>query len=240
MCPLIQKSQNFHLKFRFICQHKGKKHSSIVNKPAAVTGRHGDSKTLGRASFTVHNMHNQQAWNRTGDCRNISDIGHMRRGADLSVCYNYADPHFRDKPTIIQKYHPFMDETSGFTVGTHLHHRMPLANANHSQPVMPNRESYNKQKQVCRHYARGKCYFGDNCKFLHDLRDKRECVNLKILLWHVFIHVVELKRLGVFGLPDIQDFVMFPSLSPFSVTPNGLCRTYNLAIILIFYPDLLT
>ncbi|KAL3008594.1 hypothetical protein AAZX31_07G040500 [Glycine max] len=154
---------------------KTNKHSSIVNKPAAVTGRHGDSKTLGRASFTVHNMHNQQAWNRTGDCRNISDIGHMRRGADLSVCYNYADPHFRDKPTIIQKYHPFMDETSGFTVGTHLHHRMPLANANHSQPVMPNRESYNKQKQVCRHYARGKCYFGDNCKFLHDLRDKREC-----------------------------------------------------------------
>ena len=104
-------------------------------------------------------MHNQQAWS-TGDCRNISDIGHMRRGADHSAYYNYGDSHFREKPTVILKYHH------------HYHHRMPLANANHSQQVLPDRESYDKQKQVCRHYARGRCYYGDNCKFLHDLRDK--------------------------------------------------------------------
>ncbi|KAG4937918.1 hypothetical protein AAZX31_16G009500 [Glycine max] len=135
-----------------------KETSSIVHKPAAVTGHHVDSKTLGRTSFT-DNMHNQQAWS-TGDCRNISDIGHMRRGADHSAYYNYGDSHFREKPTVILKYHH------------HYHHRMPLANANHSQQVLPDRESYDKQKQVCRHYARGRCYYGDNCKFLHDLRDK--------------------------------------------------------------------
>nr|KYP50457.1 Zinc finger CCCH domain-containing protein 62 [Cajanus cajan] len=50
------------------------------------------------------------------------------------------------------------------------HQRVPLANANYSHPMMPNRESH-KQTQLCRHYSRGRCYFGDTCKFLHDLRD---------------------------------------------------------------------
>lgn len=60
----------------------------------------------------------------------------------------------------------------GFAERTY--HGKPLANANHFHHplMMPNGESY-KQKQLCRHFSRGRCYFfGDNCKFLHDLRDK--------------------------------------------------------------------
>ncbi|TKY64233.1 Zinc finger CCCH domain-containing protein 62 [Spatholobus suberectus] len=123
--------------------HIRKETSSIVNKPAAVTGQ---LETSGRASFNVHHIHNQQAWNRPADCRSTSNM----RGAELGANYNYA-------------------ETTGFTGWTH--HRVPLANANHPHPLMPSRESY-KQNQLCRHYSRGRCYFGDNCKFLHDLRDK--------------------------------------------------------------------
>ncbi|RDX84763.1 Zinc finger CCCH domain-containing protein 62, partial [Mucuna pruriens] len=129
-----------------------KETSFIRNNPAAVTGQ-------------FHNMHNQQAWNLTADCRSTFDM----RGAELGAYYNYADPHFREKPTTIEKCHPLIAETTGFTGWTH--HRMPLANANHSYPLIPNTQSY-KPNQLCRHYSRGRCYFGDNCKFLHDWRDK--------------------------------------------------------------------
>ncbi|CAJ1950705.1 unnamed protein product [Sphenostylis stenocarpa] len=137
--------------------------SSIVNNPAAPV--FDQLPILGRTLFAVHNMHNQQAWNRTGHF-NTFDIGHVR-GSDLGANYNYADPHFREN----LKYHSNMAEkTTGFTMGTH--HRIPLANANHPHPLMaPNRENH-KPNQVCRHYSLGRCYFGDNCKFLHDFRPR--------------------------------------------------------------------
>ena len=75
-------------------------------------------------------------------------------------------------------------------------HREPLRSMNHFPPVIPSQRGYppmtpswgyppmppswgypplssswgHSDKQVCRHYAKGRCYFGDNCKFLHDLR----------------------------------------------------------------------
>ncbi|CBI35832.3 hypothetical protein VitviT2T_013111 [Vitis vinifera] len=57
-------------------------------------------------------------------------------------------------------------------------HREPLRSMNHFPPVIPLQRGYppmppswgHNDKQVCRHYAKGRCYFGDNCKFLHDLR----------------------------------------------------------------------
>ncbi|QCE02362.1 hypothetical protein DEO72_LG8g373 [Vigna unguiculata] len=135
--------------------------SSILNNPAAI---------FGGTSFAVHSMHNQQAWNYTSDFRNTFDIGRVR-GADIGANYNYADPHFRENLHSFVNCHPNMaQKTTGFPMGTH--HRIPLANANHSHPFMaPNRESF-KVNQVCRHYSRGRCFFGDNCKFLHDLRDR--------------------------------------------------------------------
>ncbi|CAN6451392.1 unnamed protein product [Victoria cruziana] len=46
--------------------------------------------------------------------------------------------------------------------------KQPLTNSNSwFQPY--NQQQMNKQ-QVCRHFARGSCYFGDSCKFLHDRR----------------------------------------------------------------------
>ncbi|WVZ21889.1 hypothetical protein V8G54_000433 [Vigna mungo] len=128
----------------------------ILNNPAA---------TFGGTSFTVHSMHNQQAWNHTSDFRNTFHIGRVR-GAETGANYNYTDPHFRENQPRFANCHPNMAEMGN-------HHRIPLANANHSHPFMaPNRESF-KINQVCRHYSRGRCHFGDNCKFLHDLRDKR-------------------------------------------------------------------
>ncbi|XP_014516081.1 zinc finger CCCH domain-containing protein 62 [Vigna radiata var. radiata] len=122
----------------------------ILNNPAA---------TFGGTSFGVQSMHR----NHTSDFRNTFDIGRVR-GAETGANY-YADPHFRENLPRFVNCHPNMAE-----MGTH--HRIPLANANHSHPFMvPNRESF-KINQVCKHYPRGRCYFGDNCKFIHDLRDK--------------------------------------------------------------------
>ncbi|XP_027336824.1 zinc finger CCCH domain-containing protein 62-like [Abrus precatorius] len=147
----------------------------IVNKPAAVTEQHGmsfDSKTVamrsdqlassGRTSFT-HHIHNQQTWKHPSDYRSTFAIDHMR-GAELGANYNYVDLHSREKPTFIEK-------NQNLVQTTWKAHHMPLANANQVHPLMPNR-SY-KPNQLCRHYSRGWCRFGDNCKFLHDFRGKR-------------------------------------------------------------------
>ncbi|KAK8465001.1 hypothetical protein PHAVU_010G125800 [Phaseolus vulgaris] len=138
--------------------------SSILNNPAA---------TLGRTSFAVHSMPNQQAI-----------IGGVR-GAELGANYNYADPHFRENLPSIVNCNRMAEKTT--------HYRKPLANAHHHPFVASNRESYHpfmasnresynplmasnreryKLNQVCRHFSRGRCYFGDDCKFLHDFRDR--------------------------------------------------------------------
>ncbi|KAL2336398.1 hypothetical protein Fmac_010844 [Flemingia macrophylla] len=142
--------------------HIRKEASSIANKPIVITGQCADSKTMAMSpeqletrSFPVHHIHNQQPWNLTADSRSTINIDHMR-GAQHRANYNYADLHVREKPINIEKHY------FGNT----------LANANQSRPLMmPNRENQ-KKNQLCRHYSRGRCYFGDNCKFLHDSRDR--------------------------------------------------------------------
>lgn len=49
------------------------------------------------------------------------------------------------------------------------HQRQPLASVNHILPT-----SRQGQKQMCRHYAQGRCYYGERCKFSHENEVREE------------------------------------------------------------------
>ncbi|KAI3995380.1 hypothetical protein MKX01_040496 [Papaver californicum] len=57
-----------------------------------------------------------------------------------------------------------------------LHHQSHHANAIQSSFNAPPRNSIlgraPSQRQVCQYYPQGRCYFGDNCKYLHEDRDQ--------------------------------------------------------------------
>ncbi|WJX86608.1 hypothetical protein P8452_68895 [Trifolium repens] len=130
--------------------------SAIVNKPAAVTEQHV----------------------RSIDSRALT-MGSDQFKSSFNSNHYYADYSYRDKPNTVERYHPSIVETNNFAERTS-YPRKPLSSANHFVPrftnanhmhtVIPNREHY-QQKQFCRHFARGRCHFGDNCKFLHGGRD---------------------------------------------------------------------
>lgn len=52
------------------------------------------------------------------------------------------------------------------------YHRQPLTSMNHHRPMSPPHRQSNMQQRLCRYHAQGKCHFGDNCKFLHELREE--------------------------------------------------------------------
>lgn len=50
------------------------------------------------------------------------------------------------------------------------HQRQPLTSTHHHRAMyLVNKHGY-QQEQLCKFYAQGRCYYGENCKFLHDPR----------------------------------------------------------------------
>ncbi|XWS16133.1 hypothetical protein CRYUN_Cryun34aG0059300 [Craigia yunnanensis] len=51
------------------------------------------------------------------------------------------------------------------------YHRQQLRSMNHCHPAtLPQRQGFLSQ-QLCRFHAQGRCYYGENCKFLHEVRE---------------------------------------------------------------------
>ncbi|CAK8560486.1 unnamed protein product [Lathyrus sativus] len=146
--------------------------SASVPKPAAVTEQHVqsiDSRTVTMGSNQFRN-----SGNSSFNANYHSAFNHY---TDKPISIERYHPSIVDtnKPISIERYHPSIVDTNNYAEKT-FYPREPLtsasnffpslANANHTHAGFPNRESY-QQKQFCRHFARGRCHFGDNCKFFH-------------------------------------------------------------------------
>ncbi|KAE9617979.1 hypothetical protein Lal_00037807 [Lupinus albus] len=121
--------------------------SAIVNKPAAITlqqyGKPFDS-TREAMRFTDSGM------------RPFPPPHYIH---NQQARFQFSDPRGSS----------FISDKIGRANYNFPYHRMPLGSANHCIPLRPGRESW-EQKQLCRDYAHGRCYFGDKCKYLHDMR----------------------------------------------------------------------
>ncbi|KDP40666.1 hypothetical protein JCGZ_24665 [Jatropha curcas] len=77
-------------------------------------------------------------------------------GSRLSYL-NINDPPFNKNPITTWKSERY-------------HHRQPLTSMNHDHQItVLNRQGYQQQK-LCEFYAQGRCMYGGNCKFLHELK----------------------------------------------------------------------
>lgn len=81
---------------------------------------------------------------------------------------NYKPPNFcsNDSQGSISIY-PDINGTNVLSERTH--YRQPLTTINHfAAGSQPHRQGHTRR--LCRYYAQGRCYYGDNCKFVHNSR----------------------------------------------------------------------
>lgn len=157
----------------------------MPQRPGLVVDLRKSAASLPRLAFDFRNLpsHSQEL-KRTMQNKNkkqlpedpvkYSGINEMQWPLDGIIFHaersDHSQPNFdcmnnHQLPTY--KY-PYTKQMNGLSERSN--HRQPLKSINQSRPTnLPPRHGRLKQ-QLCRHYAQGRCYFGDNCKFLHERR----------------------------------------------------------------------
>ncbi|KAJ7963322.1 Zinc finger CCCH domain-containing protein 62 [Quillaja saponaria] len=136
-------------------QEKGKRKMIRANRKVA--------KEPHQPKISTNNRHHSQrdhASQNTFQCQSQYKTNHTRK---YEFHENYKQPNFYSN-----HHRSFGMKANGFRESSH--RRQPLTSMNHCPPVMPRREEH-MQKQLCQYYAQGRCYYGDNCKFYHEVKE---------------------------------------------------------------------
>lgn len=121
-----------------------------------------------QTNTTKSDYHHQPSQNFV-ECKRASNIERMYNGHQAHI-------QRKDYQAHINKY-PNTSGTKGLSESTYhrqpltsMNHFPPLTSMNHFPPSSPPQRQGHRQQQLCKYYAQGRCYFGDSCKFLHELR----------------------------------------------------------------------
>lgn len=160
-----------------IIHHQTKHSTSMPSRSSFLSQNHENSKKYSRTHGSFQSQSHEESMQYIPP--NCSLHGSPLRipltSINNSTCAEYNNPY---------SYRSLVGVMS--PLRTHNNHGNPLGSfqghayeegANFRRVMGPPPKSWHQQRQLCRHYAQGRCYYGSHCKYLHEYSNNRNDVH---------------------------------------------------------------